>query len=296
MLKRTLFFSNPCRLSIKDAQMVIQYRDEEKITTVPIEDTGFIVLENMQITVTLPLLEALVANNVAVVFCNERHYPQSLLLNLDGHNTQSEIFRNQIYASEPLKKNLWKQTVEEKILNQARLLEILDKEHLDIRLLARDVKSGDADNKEAAAARLYWSRLFGKEFQRERFGDYPNSLLNYGYIVLRAATARALTGSGLLPTLGIHHQNKYNAYCLADDIMEPYRPFVDRRVYQIFKDNPVIEELTKTHKTELLMLLTDDVFIDNKRSPLMLALSRTTAALARCYAGESRILKYPELK
>ncbi len=296
MLKKTLSFSNPYRLSLKNLQLVAESKDSGEIRTVPIEDIGFIVLDNMQISVSLPLLEALVANNVAVVFSDSKHMPQSMLLNLDSHSIQTEIFRNQINASIPLQKNLWKQTIEYKIQNQAKLLKLLDRPSADILALAKDVKSGDSENKEGTAARLYWSRLLGLKFTRDRFGEFPNELLNYGYIILRAAVARSLVGSGLLPTLGIHHRNKYNAYCLADDIMEPYRPYVDRRVFYMVKKNSDLFSLGKEEKAELLQVLTDDVIIDKMRRPLMVALSMTTASLAKCYSGEVKTIKFPEFK
>ncbi|MDD2386997.1 MAG: type II CRISPR-associated endonuclease Cas1, partial [Bacteroidales bacterium] len=238
MLKKTLFFSNPYRLSLKNLQLVAESKDDGELRTIPVEDIGFMVLDNMQISISMPLIEALVGNNVAVVFSDSKHMPQSMLLNLDSHSIQTEIFRNQIDASIPLKKNLWKQTIECKIANQAKLLKILDRQSADILNLAKGVKSGDTDNREGTAARLYWPRLLGKSFIRDRFGNFPNELLNYGYIILRAAVARSLVGSGLLPTLGIHHRNKYNSYCLADDIMEPYRPYVDKRVFAMIKKNP----------------------------------------------------------
>ena len=294
MLKRTLYFTNPYRLSLKNNQLVAEEKDTGEVRTVPVEDIGFVVLESMQISISLPLVEALVSNNVAVVFCDSKHMPQSLLLNLDGHNTQTEIFRNQINASQPLKKNLWKQTVEAKIKNQAKLLKLLDRKSFDVLNYAKDVKSGDSENREGAAARIYWSRLFGEYFLRDRYGEHPNSLLNYGYIILRAAVARSLVGSGLLPTLGIHHRNKYNAYCLADDIMEPYRPYVDRMVFRMYKQNPDTMILEKEQKAELLTVLTEDVFIENLRRPLMIALSITTASLSKCFAGENKNLKYPD--
>lgn len=296
MLKRTLFFSNPHRLSLKNLQLVAESKDDGDVRTVPVEDIGFVVLDNMQISVSLPLIEALIENNVAVVFSDSKHMPQSMLLNLDSHSVQTEIFRNQINASVPLQKNLWKQTVEYKIENQAKLLKLIDRPSSDILMLSKDIKSGDSGNKEGTAARLYWPRLFGAKFIRDRFGDFPNELLNYGYIILRAAVARSLVGSGLLPTLGIHHRNKYNAYCLADDLMEPYRPYVDRRVFYMVKKDPDLFLLGKDQKAELLQVLTDDVIIDDMRRPLMVALSMTTASLAKCYAGEIKNLKFPEFK
>lgn len=293
MLKRTLFFSNPLRLTLQDNQLVVETRDKSRITTVPIEDIGFVLFDNMQISVSLPLIEALVANNTAVVFCNSKHFPQSMLLNLEGNNTHAEITRNQINASAPLKKRLWQQCVQAKIKNQAAVLYSFGKKSAELNAFANNVKSGDPDNREGAAARIYWRRMFYDGFTRERFGKYPNNLLNYGYMVLRAAVARALTGSGLLPVLGIHHKNKYNAYCLADDIMEPYRPFVDKTVYDIWVNDPESDDLDKEKKAELLKVLTMDVQLDKTRRPLMLALSQTTASLAHCFAGYATKLKCP---
>ncbi len=235
MLKKTIFFSTPCYLHIKNSQLVYKpHTDEKPETTFPVEDIGFVVIDNRQISVSMSVLELLIENNVAVVFCDSTHNPKSLLLNLDGNHIQSEIFSNQINASEPLKKKLWKQTVEAKIDNQIRLLKKLNKDYIKLYEYKNSVKSGDADNREAVAARVYWKRLFSDiEFKRDVGGEFPNCALNYGYAVVRSAVARSLTGSGLLPTLGIHHCNRYNAFCLADDIMEPFRPIVDEAVYNI---------------------------------------------------------------
>jgi CRISPR-associated protein Cas1 len=161
---------------------------------------------------------------------------------------------------------------------------------------AREVKSGDTTNREARAAKYYWQTLFDAEdFRRERAGENPNSLFNYAYAVLRAATAKALTGSGLLPTFGIHHHNRYNAFRLADDIMEPYRPVVDELVLEVWSKNPDYTDLSTAIKTDLLRLLTLDVQFKKKKRPLAVALSHTTASLAKCFSGEKRILKYPVL-
>lgn len=294
MLKRTVYFSNPCSLSIKNKQLVINRKDYDD-TTIPVEDLGFVVLEDQQISVSLPLLDELATNNVAVIFCNSGHMPHSMLFPLEGNHLQGELFRQQVSASEPLKKHLWKQTVEVKIANQARLLDKLGKEWKDIMALARTVKSDDSTGREGVAARLYWTRLFGKDFKRERYGRFPNNFLNYGYIVLRAAVARALTGSGLMPTFGIHHHNRYNAYCLADDIVEPYRPFVDEAVFELVCKYPVVPKLEKETKAELLQVLTVDVRMEKTARPLMVGVSQTTASLARCFAGEQRKIDYPDL-
>jgi len=296
MIKRTLFFSNPYHLSVRDNQLQAKPKDEGDIRSVPVEDIGFIIVDHAQVSITPVLLEHLVANNVAVVFCDSRHLPQSMLLNLNGHHLQNEIFRNQINMTEPLKKNLWKQTVEAKIANQAGMLLKARKSFREVAAFGKKVKSGDIDNREAAAARLYWRAMFGDDFSRERFGDWPNPALNYGYAILRAAVARALIGSGLLPTLGIHHHSRYNAYCLADDIMEPYRPFVDEVVHHICMAYPDTFTLEKELKAELLKVLTVDVYFDKTTRPLMVGLSQTSASLARCMAGKARRIDYPLMR
>lgn len=295
MLKRTLFFSNPCRLSVKDKQMVVDLRDSGETKTAPVEDLGFVVLENHQINISLPLIDELVKNNVAVVFCDGNFHPASMLLNLNGHHLQQELFRYQIEAGITIKKNLWKQTVEAKIRNQAALLKYLGKEYKHVAYYATQVKSGDTDNREGAASRIYWPVLFGDDFTRTRDGPPPNNMLNYTYAVLRAAVARALAGSGLLATFGIHHHNRYNAFCLADDIMEPYRPFVDGMVYQLYEIYGDIEDLRTELKMKLLEILSVDVWFKQKKRPLMVGLSSTTASLARCFAGEAKRIEYPAI-
>ena len=206
--------------------------------------------------------------------------------------------RYQIEASLPLKKQLWQQTIVAKIQNQAAVLNaVRGCEVRNMQKWATEVKSGDSDNLEARAAVYYWQNAFPSipNFVRDRDGDPPNNLLNYGYAILRAIVARALAGSGLLPTLGIHHRNKYNAYCLADDVMEPYRPYVDRLVMKIFDKYPDCSELTKELKAELLRIPVLDVVINDKRSPLMVAASTTTSSLQKCYSGEIRKIAYPTM-
>lgn len=294
MLKRTLFFSSPYYLSLKDCQLVAQSKDQLTNKTIPVEDIGFIVLDHPQISFSMKLVEQLNANNVSLVFCDSKHMPSSMLLNLESHSLQSELFRAQINASEPLKKNLWKQTIEAKIRNQAAHLEKQGHKAHELRAYAKSVKSGDLENREGLAARIYWSRLIGQGFYRDRYGDPPNHLLNYGYILLRSAVARALVGSGLLPTLGIHHHNKYNAFCLADDIMEPYRPFVDQLALAVYGDYPDELFLNKEMKARMLSLMAGDVWLDGTKRPLMVALSQTTASLGRCFNGENRKVVYPQ--
>jgi CRISPR-associated protein Cas1 len=291
MLKRSLFFTNPAYLSIRQQQLVVKQHEQER--QVPIEDIALVVLENPQITVTLPTLQQLNENNVAVVFCNDKHMPASMLLNLDGHHLQSEIFRQQLDSTVPLKKQLWQQTIQSKIKNQEAMLKSKGKGVGALPSFASSVKSDDITNREGAAAREYWNILFGNGFTRDRYGVAPNPFLNYGYIILRAAVTRALVGSGLLPTLGIHHKNRYNAYCLADDIMEPYRPYVDDAVYHLWESGNEDLILDKEIKAYLLNVLTCDVQIGKVKRPLMVALSYTTASLARCFSGEEKKIAYP---
>lgn len=301
MIKRTLCFSHPAYLSLRNGQLVVRldpHDDEpERQATVPIEDIGVVVLDHRQITLTHGALSALVDNNAAVVTCDDRHMPVGLLLPLEGNTIQSERFQDQIDASLPLRKQLWQQTVQQKIRNQAALLhELHGIEVGNMKKWAGEVLSGDSTNLEGRAAAFYWSHMFPTlpSFTRSREGDYPNSLLNYGYAILRAVIARALVGSGLLPTLGIHHHNRYNAYCLADDMMEPYRPYVDRLVVQTMAECGDVE-ITTNIKRRLLTVPTLEVTISGQRSPLMVAATQTTASLARCFSGENRRISYPEM-
>ena len=295
MLKRALFFSTPFCLSLKDNQMVINTKQMPDIKqTVPIEDIGFVVLEHQQTSITLPLLNALSDNNVAVILCGENRMPNAMLMNLDSNTTQGESFRAQIDASEPLKKGIWKQVVEAKIRNQAALLNKLGKNGEKLKPYYTNVKSGDSDNREGIAAKIYWNELFGDGFVRHREGVEPNNLLNYGYTLLRAAVARALMGSGLLPALGIFHRNRYNAFPLADDIMEPYRPYVDEIVYHMYTNG--MTELNKETKSQLLHILFTDTVFNKVTRPLEVGLTMTTASLAKCYVGTSKKIVYPLLE
>ena len=271
---------------------------KEAERTIPIEDIGVVVLDNRRITITSGAMEVLLENNCAVITCNQKSMPVGLLLPLCGNTTQNERFRSQLEASLPLRKQLWQQTIKQKILNQEHVLRInTDQETKCMRVWSNDVRSGDSDNLEARAAAYYWRNVFTTypNFVRDREGTPPNNLLNYGYAILRAIIARALVGSGLLPTLGIHHHNRYNAYCLADDIMEPYRPYVDQLVLDIIQCNLEISDITRDLKMQLLGIPMLDVVINGKRSPLMIAAQQTTASLAKCFAGECKRISYPEM-
>lgn len=292
MLKKTLYFSNKCSITTKYGQLII--KSEVRDASIPIEDIGFIVLENQESYISIPALNKLIAHNVSTIFCNEKHLPTSMLLNLNGHHIQQTIFKDQINASEPLKKQLWQQTIKKKIYNQAELLKRIGKKDLPLRNMISKVLSGDTTNKEAQAASYYWKQLFNIDFSRHRFGNYPNNFLNYGYTILRASVARALAGSGLLSTLGIHHHNKYNSFCLADDIMEPYRPLVDYVILKIMNESSETT-LNKNIKSSILELLTETVYFEDSKSTLMVGLSKTTSSLQHCFTGQLKKIIYPNL-
>lgn len=298
MIKRTLYFGNPAYLKTTNEQLVIEVQGTGETKSEPIEDIGLLILDHQQITITQALIAKLLANNVALITCNFTHHPTGLLLNLDGNTLQSQKFQAQVDASIPLKKQLWQQTVMAKLENQAALLQKEKEDNGTVLKYAKEVKSGDSDNCEAKAAVYYWQHIFPEflQFKREREGAPPNNLLNYGYAILRALVARSLVASGLLPTLGIHHRNQYNAYCLADDIMEPYRTFVDKVVCDIIRMNGRFLDMTPNMKKQLLGIPAMDVHIDGQKSPLMNAVQRTTASLVKCFEGESRKILYPELK
>ena len=297
MIKRTLYFGNPAYLKTKDEQLVIELQETGEVKTVPIEDVGILILDHQQITITQAVLAKLLANNTAIITCDNTHHPVGLQLTLDGHTLQSQKFKAQVEASLPLRKQLWQQTIVAKITNQAALLK---QERIENKYLlgrAREVKSGDSDNCEARAAVYYWKHIFPEflQFRRERYGSPPNNLLNYGYAILRAMVARSLVSSGLLPTLGIHHRNQYNAYCLADDIMEPYRPYVDKVVCHIVMMNGNFLEMTPIMKKKLLEIPVLDVMLEGQKSPLMNAVQRSTSSLAKSFETREKKILYPEL-
>lgn len=309
MIKRTLCFSNPAYLSLANKQLVVKLPEIENAenvsellrrkatATIPIEDIGVVVLDHRQITITQAAMAALLDNAAALITCDDRHMPTGMLLPLEGHSVQSERFRAQMDASLPLKKQLWQQTVKAKIQNQQRCLRrATGDEGKRLQVLQQSVLSGDATNCEAQAAVYYWRNLFPDipGFVRGREGPPPNNLLNYGYAILRAVVARALVASGLLPVSGIHHRNRYNAYCLADDIMEPYRPYVDDLAIDYIKEHGVPSEIDIAAKRHMLGLPVVDVRISDSHSPLLVAVAQTTASLAKCFSGESRKIVYPE--
>lgn len=292
MIKQTLMFTSPVYLSLRDHQLVVTFKDNKDTVTRPIEDIGFVIIENQEVSISVPALNELAENNVSIVFCDRKKMPHTMLMPLEGNTTQQESYKYQIDASAPTKKNIWKQLVESKIRNQALLLNKLGKNGDALKQYYMNVKSGDTDNREGAAAREYWGRIFDEGFKREREGLPPNNLLNYGYTILRAAVARALIGSGLYPAFGVFHRNRYNAFPLADDVMEPYRPFVDEIVYHLYYDGAV-SVLDNQSKGALLRVLFSDVKMEKVNRPLENALSITTASLLKVYKGEIEKLSLP---
>lgn len=298
MLKRTLYFSNPAYLSTRLNQLIIESpKSSNPHKTIPIEDIGVVILDNSQITITQPLLNQLLENNVAVITCDAQHHPMGLFYVLESNTLQSQKFKYQISASEPLKKQLWQQVIKSKLYNQAKVLERFDIPSDYINNLIPKVKSGDSDNCEAKAANYYWKNLFGDkiEFIRNRFGPPPNNILNYGYALIRALMARSLVGAGLMPTLGIHHRSQYNAFCLADDMMEAYRPYIDIKVAEWVWNGIDTQTLTKELKVELLETLTCDVNIRNQKSPMSIAVQRTAQSLSNCFSKKAKLIHLPKL-
>ena len=291
MIKRTIVFTSQCRVSLKNGQLIVENHDTGEQKKSPVEDLGIVLIENQQVSITVPALNALSANNCAVVFCDSKHMPSSMLMPLESNSVQGERYRDQVEASLPLKKGLWKKIVQMKIRNQSSLLTKIGRDGGKLKPFYTNVKSGDSDNREGIAAKIYWDELFGDEFVRSRTGPDPNALLNYGYSILRAAMARAIIGSGLSPSFGLFHKNRYNAFPLADDLMEPYRPYVDAVVYQLRLEDK--KELGSEVKQRLLCILFADTVFEDCTRPLEIGLSMTTASLARCYSGEGKNLVLP---
>ena len=310
MVKKTLYFGNPAYLSLRNRQLVIRLPQVEKNgslsetfkkeaeRTFPIEDLGVVILDDRRITITQGLLECLAEYNCALITCDSAHHPTAQLLPLEGNTLTGERSRQQVECPRPLRKQLWQQTIQAKIANQAANLECLvGANNRNMLTWMKQVRSGDAGNLEARAAAYYWKNIFPEfpGFTRGRDGAPPNNLLNYGYAILRSVVARSIVATGLLPSIGIHHHNRNNSFCLADDIMEPYRPVVDGVVRRLITNHENIAELTMDIKRELLSLPTIDVPINGHNRPLMAAVDQTVTSLYKCFVGEAKSLIYPEL-
>lgn len=303
MIKQTLYFGNPAKLSVEHNQLKIHLSStgesvEEGIFTRPLEDIGILIIDSPQIVVTSPVLQKILEYGAALIVCDQKHMPAGLMINMAGHTLQSERFKVQLNAKLPLKKRLWQQTVSAKIRNQGALLtQRFNEEFGNMEAWAKKVRSGDPENLEARAAAFYWKTILQptQASNRDPEGAEPNAMLNYGYAILRAMMARALVASGMHPTLGIFHKNKYNPYCLADDIMEPYRPYVDRIVFDMLDINPDSTIENKETKRRLLSIPTSDVVIDGIRRPMLIGITETTASLFKCFSGEESRVHYPDM-
>ncbi len=298
MIKQTLYFSNPAYLSLKNDQLCIKVnpsnKDSQEVTR-PIEDIGVIIMDHGQITITHQAIRALQRNKSAIISCDDSHMPAGLMLPFNANSLQSKVMKTQLSASLPLNKNLWQQTIKAKIHNQIAVLRYYGKNTKRLKVLVERVQSGDPNNIEGQASAYYWKTLIDG-FVRDQYGDPPNGMLNYGYAIIRSMVARAIVASGLHPTLGIFHKNQYNAYCLADDIMEPYRPFVDAKVLSICHQKESLEGfLNKNDRASILSVMTADAKYGNKKRPLYIGLSMTTASLVQCYEGKKRKILYPEI-
>jgi len=280
------------RLSVMHRQLVIE-RPARPVAAVPCEDIGVLIVDHRAVTYTHSVFTTLIEFGAAVVLCGADHHPAGLLLPMAGNTVQTERYRSQVEASLPLRKQLWRALVSAKLRQQGDVLEEAIGSDAGLKAMASRVRSGDPTNLEAQGAQRYWPRLFGPAFRRDRAGPPPNNLLNYGYAILRAAMARALVAAGLMPTLGIHHHNRYNAFCLADDAMEPYRPFVDRKVRALCTSGTTPDSLDRETKQTLLGLFNDTIEIAGRRTPLLLALHATAASFAQSFLEDRAEIALP---
>lgn len=296
MIKRMIYIDNPYFISSKNEQIVFNSKDTGDIKEVPAEDLGFLVLDNYQITFTMNAINKIGEYGGILITCGKNHHPSIVALPLEGNHLQTERLRNQINATAPMLKSLWGQIIKAKIRNQAFVLKHFGFDDKYLISLAENVKSGDSTHREAIASKHYWKTLFeGTVFKRDPEGDYPNNFLNYGYAIVRAATARAIVTAGMHPSIGIHHKNKLNTFCLADDLMEPYRPVVDKAVYSFYRDYPDYPILDKESKKFLLNSIYLDVKIKDKTHPLMIGINETCSSLNDYYSGKIKKIKLPEL-
>lgn len=296
-------------LAVQNKQLVIRQTTAEggcstQESKIPCEDVGVLIVDHVGTTYTHSVFAELLKNGAAIVLCGGNHHPAGMLLPIESNTLQSERFREQIEAKEPVKKRLWQQIIRAKIRHQAKLVASTHSAssgqssdtYKALMALREEVRSGDPDNIEAQASKKFWAvYLPNQEFHRDIGGLPPNNMLNYGYMVMRAAVARALCSAGLLPCIGVHHHNRYNAFCLADDVVEPFRGFVEAKVRDICLSDGIPDELTQEIKAKLLEVLYQEVTIAGFGGPLMVGLHRTAASLQRCFAEEQKELELPEI-
>lgn len=295
MLKKTVEFATPgTRLSVALKQLVIERPDHPK-ATLPIEDLGVVIVDDARASYTQAVFIELLEAGATVMVTGRNHLPVGMMLPLDAHHVQTERHRAQVEAGAPLKKRLWQTLVSAKIALQGEVLLQFTGADGGLGPMSKRVKSGDADNLEAQAAQRYWPLLLGKEFRRDRGADDANALLNYGYAVVRAAAARAVVASGLIPSLGVFHKNRSNPFCLADDLFEPYRPYVDWRVKLLVKESsgePLSLDNRET-RAALLSIFNETIVVGGRRMPLLVGVQMSAASLARALTGGERMLALP---
>lgn len=293
MIKRIIDISQQSYLYVALKQLHID-RKGQNIAKIPIEDIGVIILQHSAITLSQPLIVECQRNNTLIVFCDERHLPYSIILPIaEGHTLHSKILKEQVSVTDARRSRLWTQIVKEKIRQQAFTLELYHKSHKGLLHLESKVKSGDPENCEAQAAKQYWGLLMDKGFKRDVNASGVNALLNYGYAIMRAMVARAIVSTGLHPSLGLHHSNQYNPLCLADDVMEPFRAWVDFIVLKFLDENEIIE-INQESKTYLLSLLSEQVEWGGRRYPLMTATHYYCARLKDSFTDNSIKLEFPQ--
>jgi CRISP-associated protein Cas1 len=294
MAWKGLHLSRPAKLSTADGQIVVSQDDGE--ARLPLEDVAYMILDAPHATVTSTLLSACMENGVVIVITDQRHTPNGVVLPFHSHHRQAGVAFLQSALGEPLKKRCWQRIVVAKIVNQAAHLEIQGRSGVEaLRAMAELVGSGDPDNVEARAAREYWRRLFD-DFARSGEADIRNKLLNYGYAVVRAAVARALVAYGCLPALGLHHESAANAFNLADDILEPFRPFVDALACERAAGREKGGDLTIEDRRAAAGVLTRDCRVGGETVSLLVATEKAAESLVQAMEGRSpALLKLPEM-
>ena len=282
--------SGDCSLSRERGLMKVSRTGEQDVR-IPLDDVSILLCNARGLVYSNGLITELAKRGTAIVFCDSSFMPAAWVWPLVGHHEQTLRMRSQLEASKPLKKRLWQSIVKSKITQQANTLRLVDKADDGLTNLARRVRSGDPDNVEAQASRTYWPRLFGPSFRRHRFGETPNPLLNYGYTVVRAATARSIVSAGLHPSVGVHHTNRGNPMCLVDDLMEPFRPIVDLVAYRLHHSG--INDMTADAKQELAGVLTIDMLTARGTTPLQTCIDRAAQSLAKSFQTRSVSITLP---
>lgn len=300
MIAKAVYIGTPSRLRVEDEQLIVLVGDDER--RIPLEDIATLEIDSPQVMITSPLMSRLAERNVAVIHCGPNHMPISMSLPISRHSSHTERLRVQLTASVPRCKTVWRRIVQAKIMNQADVLRAIGVSDAGVRNIIKSVRSGDSTNREGFAAKRYWTLLFSNHpelagrFTRDPEGAYPNALFNYGYSIVRALVSRALVSTGLHPSIGLFHRNKYNAFCLADDIMEPFRPFVDLEVYNyLLRCDRTEGRLTPVVKKYLLAIPFVDARIGTTTQPLMTAIQRTCSSLWESFADSRQQIVLPLL-